>query len=84
MCVRHRSFTIVAQNPGMAPSVDEAYVQEHCKVLPGLPIVLDTPGLVEEVEQAEHLFARSRRRSRRRKTRTRQWQRQSRLMSPEP
>ncbi len=42
----------------MAPSADEAYVHEHCKVLAGLPIVLDTPGLVEEVEQADHLFAR--------------------------
>jgi hypothetical protein len=56
--VYDRSFTIVAQNPSMAPSVDEAYVHEHCKVLPGLPIVLDTPGMVEEIEQAEHLFAR--------------------------
>ncbi len=42
----------------MAPSVDEAYVHEHCKVLSGLPVVLDTPGLVEEIEQADHLFAR--------------------------
>jgi hypothetical protein len=39
----------------MAPGADEAYVHEHCKVLPGLPIVLDTPCLVE---QADHLFAR--------------------------
>ncbi len=28
----------------MAPSADEAYVHEHCKVLSVLPIVLDTPG----------------------------------------
>ncbi len=28
----------------MALSADEAYVHEHCKVLLGLPIVLDTPG----------------------------------------
>ncbi len=48
---------IVAQSLSMAPSADEAYVHEHCKVLPGLPIVLDTPGLVEEVAHAEHLFA---------------------------
>ncbi len=41
----------------MAPSVDEAYVHAHCKVLTGLPIVLDTPGLVEEIEQAEHLMS---------------------------
>ncbi len=38
----------------MAPSPDEAHVHEHCKVLPGLPIVLDTTGLVEEIEQADH------------------------------
>ncbi len=35
----------------MAPSADEVYVHEHCKVLPGLPIVLDTPGLVDEIER---------------------------------
>ncbi len=41
----------MAQNPSMAPSADEVYVHEHCKVLPGLPIVLDTPGLVEEEQE---------------------------------
>ncbi len=45
----------MAQNPSMAPSADEVM---YCKVLPGLPIVLDTPGLVDEIEQADHLFAR--------------------------
>ncbi len=39
----------------MAPSADEAYVHEHCKVLTGLPVMLDTPGLVVEIEQADHL-----------------------------
>ncbi len=52
------SSSFMAQNLSMAPSADEAYVHEHCKVLPVLPIVLDTPGMVEEIEQAEHLFAR--------------------------
>ncbi len=37
---RSTKVVIMAQNPSMAPSADEAYVHEHCKVLPGLPVVL--------------------------------------------
>ncbi len=50
-CNKSTQVVIMAQNPSMAPSADEVHVHEHCQVLPGLPIVLDTPGLVEEVPQ---------------------------------
>ncbi len=61
MIILPRACSGLALGPiidSMAPSADEAYVHEHCKVLAGLPIVLDTAGLLEEIEQADHLFAR--------------------------
>ncbi len=35
LCVRHRSFTIVAQSPSMAPSADEAYVHASSEAVLG-------------------------------------------------